>query len=228
MNDLTLYLLTIRGTLSSTTLEEACKIHNMTAGDPQGVAAAKSLGDVSHMVYVPMSDNGHTESGGAGEFLIMDLWYSVEGLNTFFADQHVQEGGNMIFRQRDPVVWAPAEGFMSFHIPAPFGNNDRIITTVRATLKSMEEACRLHNASVAKTISKARKAGNLSHEAYLRLAAPNSPEALEFFAVDVWMRPEDMMSYYEDAEFLEGFDHMFTDEANTGVWVHPRGNWVEW
>ena len=39
MNDLTLYLLTIRGTLSPGTLEEARKIHNMTAGDPQGVAA---------------------------------------------------------------------------------------------------------------------------------------------------------------------------------------------
>ena len=45
MNDqLTLYLLTIRGTLSPDTLEAARNIHNMTAGDPDGVAAAKSLG----------------------------------------------------------------------------------------------------------------------------------------------------------------------------------------
>ncbi len=51
MNDeLTLYLLTIRGTLSPATLEEARKVHNMTAGNPDGVTAAKSLGDVSHMV----------------------------------------------------------------------------------------------------------------------------------------------------------------------------------
>ena len=110
MNDqLTLYLLTIRGTLSPTTLEEARKIHNMTAGNPEGVAAAKSLGDVSHMVYIPMPHDGHAASNGAGEFLIMDLWYSIDGLNTFFSDHQVQEGGNMIFSQRDPVVWAPAE-----------------------------------------------------------------------------------------------------------------------
>src|SRR5215813_4686892 len=102
---LTLFLLTIRGTLLPDTLEEARKIHNMTAGDPAGVAAAKSLGDVSHMVHVPLPHDGHAKSEGAGEFLIMDLWYSIEGLNTFFADQHVQEGGAMIFSERDPVVW---------------------------------------------------------------------------------------------------------------------------
>jgi hypothetical protein len=37
--------------------------------------------------------------------------------------------------------------------------------------------------SIAKTIGKARKAGNLSHQAYFRMAAPGSPEAMEFFAV---------------------------------------------
>src|SRR5215216_3468590 len=182
MNDpLTLYLLTIRGTLSPDTLEAARKIHNQTAGDPAGVAAAKSLGDGSHMVYVPMEHDGHATAEGAGEFLIMDLWYSMEGLNTFFADKQVQQGGDMIFSNRDPVVWAPAEGFTSFHIPAPFGNNDRIVAVVRGTVNSKEEAKELHNMAMTKTISKARKSGMLSHEAYFRLAAPNSPQALEYF-----------------------------------------------
>lgn len=222
----TLYLLTIRGTLSPKTLEEARKVHNMTAGDPAGVAAAKSLGDVSHMVYVPVEHEQHEK--GAGEFLIMDLWTSPDGLNTFFSDHKVQEGGAMIFSQRDPVVWVPAQGFTSYHIPAPFGMNDRFITTARATVKSLEAACELHNKAVATTISKARKAGNLSHGSYFRLAAPGSPESLEWLGVDVWMRPDEMMSLYEDPEFLEGFDHMFTAEANVGVWVHPKGDWTEW
>ena len=43
MNDLTLYLLTIRGTLSPATLEAARKVHNQTAGNPEGVAAANRL-----------------------------------------------------------------------------------------------------------------------------------------------------------------------------------------
>jgi hypothetical protein len=228
MSDLNVFLLAIRGTLAPKTLEEARKVHNMTAGDPAGVAAAKSLGDVSHMVYVPVQHNGHAKTSGAGEFLIMDLWTSIEGLNTFFADKQVQEGGAMIFTDRDPVVWSAAPGFTSYHIPAPSGINDRYVTTARGFVKSVDEARVAHNAAVAKTISKARKAGNLSHESYFRLAAPGSPEALEWFGVDVWMRPDDMMSLYEDPEFLEGFNHMFTSEADSAVWVHPKGDWTEW
>lgn len=228
MSDLSVFLLAIRGTLAPKNLEEARKVHNMTAGNPAGIAAAKSLGDVSHMVYVPLQHNGHANGNDGGEFLIMDLWTSIEGLNTFFADKQVQEGGAMIFTERDPVVWTAAPGFTSYQIPAPFGMNERYITTARATVKSVDEARTLHNQAVAKTISKARQAGNLSHDSYLRLAAPGSPEALEWLGVDVWMRPDGMMSLYEDPEFLEGFNHMFTGEADTAVWVHPKGDWTEW
>ena len=225
---LTLYLLTIRGTLAADTLEAARKIHNQTAGDPAGVAAAQSLGDVSHMVYIPMPHDGHAQAKGAGEFLIMDLWTSIDGLNTFFSDKQVQEGGALIFSQRDPVVWAPAEGFVSFHIPAPFGKNDRIIAIVRGTVNSKEEAQRLHNTAITKTIGKARKLGMLSHEAYFRMAAPNSPEALELLVVDVWMNGEGMGDFYGDEDFLAGFNHLFTAEAADSVWVHPAGDWIEW
>lgn len=229
MNDqLTLYLLTIRGTLSPATLEAARKIHNQTAGDPNGVAAAKSLGDVSHMVYVPMEHDGHAKTKGAGELLIMDLWHSIDGLNTFFSDKQVQEGGAAIFSDRDPVVWAPAEGFTSFHIPAPFGKDDRIVTIVRGTVKSKDDAKKLHNTAMLKTISKARQFGMLSHESYFRMAAPNSPEALEYLGVDVWMNGESLGDYYGDKDFLDSFNHFFTAEAADSVWVHPKGEWIEW
>lgn len=227
-DQVTLYLLTIRGTLSPATLEEARQVHNQTAGNPAGVVAAQALGDVSHMVYVPLPHDGHVPAQGAGELLIMDLWKSVDGLNTFFADPHVQAGGGMIFTSRDPVVWAPAEGFTSFHIPAPFGKNERIIAVVRGTVKSKAEAQRLHNTAISQTISKARQLGLLSHEAYFRLAPPDAPEALEFFAVDVWMRGDGMGDFYSDADFLAGFNHLFTAEAHDSVWIHPQGEWIEW
>ena len=222
--DLNLYLLAIRGTLASPTLEAARKLHNSTAGHPANVAAAQSLGDVSHMVYTPVEK----PEAGAGEFLILDIWNSVDGINQFFANPTVQEQAGQIFSQRDPVVWQSASGFSSYHIPAPFGKEDRIVTTVRGTLKSLDEACRLHNTAIVKTLGKARKAGNLSHEAYLRMAAPGSPEAMEFFGLDVWMSADAMMGYYEDPDFLAAFDHMFTAEASTAVWSHPKGDWVEW
>jgi hypothetical protein len=223
-HDLNLYLLAIRGTLAPPTLEAARKVHNSTAGAPANVAAAQSLGDVSHMVYAPMEK----PKAGAGEFLILDIWNSVDGINQFFANPTVQEQAGQIFTQRDPLVWQAANGFASYHIPSPFGKNDRFVTTVRGKLKSIDESCTLHNTSIVKTIGKARKAGNLSHEAYLRMAAPGSPEAMEFFGVDVWMSADAMMGYYEDPDFLAGFDHMFTGEANTAVWSHPKGDWVEW
>jgi len=140
----------------------------------------------------------------------------------------VQEGGAMIFSDRDPVVWTPAEGFTSFNIPAPTGKNERIIAVVRGTVKSVAEAKELHNTVMAKTIGKARKNGMLSHEAYFRMAAPNSPEALEFFVVDVWMSAEGLGEFYGDEDFLAGFNHLFTSEAADSVWVHPKGEWIEW
>src|SRR5262245_10014773 len=108
---LPLYLLAIRGTLAPSTLEAARSIHNATAGAQANAAAAQSLVDFSHMVYVPLDE--HT--GGAGEFLILDVWNNLAGLNQFFANPQVQEQAGQIFSARDRVVWVPADGFLSYH-----------------------------------------------------------------------------------------------------------------
>jgi hypothetical protein len=220
------YLLAIRGTLAPSTLEAARAIHNETAGAPANVAAAQALGDLSHMVYVPI--DGHVRREGAGEFLILDLWNNLEGLNRFFANPQVQEQAGQIFTTRDPVVWAPASGLLSYHFPAPYGKNERIVGVVRGPVRSHEEARAVHNAIVAGQVNKARKASSLSHEAFFRLAPPNTPEALEFFAVDVWMSASGMAAYYEDPEFLRGFQELFAGPPSTSTWAHPAGNWVEW
>src|SRR4051812_3442451 len=51
---LSTYVLTTRGTLASATVEDARAPHNPPAGAPESIAAANSLGDVSHMVYTPV------------------------------------------------------------------------------------------------------------------------------------------------------------------------------
>ena len=222
--DLSLYLLSIRGTLASPNLEAARDLHNQTAGAPANVAAAQSLGDLSHMVYVPLSHTG----AAFGEFLILDTWNSMDGLNQFFANPQVQHQAGQIFTDRDPVVWGAAEGFVSYHLPAPYGKNERILAIVRGTLPSVKTARDIHNAGSVKMLAQARKAGNLSHEAYLRMAAPGSPEALEFFAVDVWMDHDGMHKFYDQPEFMQGLDGLFTAEPDFSVWDHPAGEWVEW
>jgi quinol monooxygenase YgiN len=222
--DLSLFLLAIRGSLAGASLEASRKTHNDTAGAPANVAAAQSLGDVSHMVHVPVQPNGH----GANQFLILDIWNSMDGLNKFFANPTVQEQAGQIFTDRDPVVWINAEGFVSYHIPAPFGQNERIVALVRGRVPSVDQAMKVHNAGAGSMINQARKAGNLSHEAYFRMAPPGSPEALEFFALDTWMDAGRMQAYYDQPGFMKTLDGLFSTQPDFSTWVHPKGEWVEW
>jgi hypothetical protein len=216
-----IYLLTIRGTLAPTSLEAARQVHNQTAGSPDGVAAARSLGDLSHMVYIPAGE-------GFGELFIMDLWTSPSGLNQFFSDPQVQQGAGMMFTQRDPVLWAPAEGFFSYHIPTPTGHNDRYIGVIRGTVASREQSSTTMNTIVSQGLHKARKLGNLSHETYFQLTPPGAPESLELLGVDVWSNFEGMNEYYSDPEFNHAFDGFFTLEPTTLLLQHPAGEWIEW
>jgi hypothetical protein len=219
-----IYLLSIYGKMAPKTVEAARLIHNQTAGAPANVAAARSLSDLSHMVFVPANHDG-TETG---ELLFLDQWNNLEGLNQFFSNHQVQEQGGLIFSEREPVVWKPAEGFSSYHFPAPYGKNERLVAVVRGLVGSREEACAYHNALVGKSVNKARAARAMSHQAYFRLSPPGSPESLEFFAVDVWLDGPSMQKFYDDAEFISGFQKMFAAQPMTAVWVHPAGDWVEW
>jgi quinol monooxygenase YgiN len=222
--DLSLFLLSIRGTLANPTLEASRKVHNETAGAPDNVAVAQSLGDISHMVHVPVQPNVRADS----EFLILDIWNSMDGLNKFFANPTVQEQAGQIFTRRDPVVWVAAEGFVGYHIPAPYGKNERIVALVRGRVTSVDKAIQIHNAGAGSMVNQARKAGNLSHEAYFRMAAPGSPEALEFFAVDTWMDSARMNAYYDQPAFMQTLDGLFSSQPDFSTWVHPKGEWVEW
>jgi hypothetical protein len=176
------------------------------------------------MVYVPF-DRSKSVSG---EFLILDIWNSMDGLNQFFANPHVQEQAGQIFRSRDPVVWAPSEGFANYHYPAPFGANDRVVAMVRGSVKSREEAQARHNAIVAKNVNKARMAGNMSHEAYFKMVPPGNNEPMELIAIDVWMNGSGMSRFYQDSDSQRGLQELFNGTPSTSTWIHPPGDWVEW
>jgi len=221
---LEVYLLAIYGKLAPKTIEAARVVHNRTAGEVQNVTAARSLGDLSHMVYVPAGQPGPA----TGEFLILDQWNNLDGINQFFANHTVQEQAGEIFTERDPVVWKPADSLISYHFPAPAGKPDRLVGVVRGVVHSQAEALKTHNALVSASIGKARAAGNMSHEPYFRMAAPGSPQALEFFAVDVWFDAAGMAKHYADPEVMAGFMQMFSAPPMATVWKTPPGDWVEW
>src|SRR5579871_5289422 len=76
----TQFLFTVRGPMAPSDLEGGRKVHNVAAGADQAVAAARSFGDLSHAVYVPVEP----PASGAGELLIIDYWNSPQGLQSFF------------------------------------------------------------------------------------------------------------------------------------------------
>src|SRR5215469_9178749 len=73
-----IYLFTLFGT-RALSLDAMRPVHNQVAGNPEDVAAAKSLSDLSHMVYQSIDEK-------SAEFVIMDLWTNPTGLNQFFSE----------------------------------------------------------------------------------------------------------------------------------------------
>ena len=219
-----MYLLAIRGTLRAPALEDSRALHNQTAGNPEAVAAAKALGDLSHMVYVPVARS----TSGPNEFLILDVWNSLEGLNKFFSNHQVQEQAGRIFTTREPLVWTPAEGLTTYHLPVPYGKNERVVALARGTVESHDGAKAPHNKIVGGGLNTARKAGSISHEAYFRLNPQSENESKEILAVDLWMDAQGMNQFLADPEVRLGFQGLFTSPPSISAWIHPPGDWVEW
>lgn len=222
---MTFNLLTVLGKVTTDSVADTCLLHNQTAGNPGGVAAAKALGDMSHMAYMPLG----ADTNFTGELLFLDIWNSLEGMGQFFSDEQVQAGAGMLFTSREAIVWSKLDNFLSFHFPSPTGHNDRIVGMVRGTVQSLEAAAPIHNGIIEATVKDARAAGLLSHEFYGCMAAPGSPEALEVLGVDIWMNAQSMMDYYMGPVFQNaGLYSMFTATPTSTVWAHPEGDWIEW
>lgn len=216
-----IYLFTNTGTLRPSSAEEARNIHNATAGNPEGVAAAIALGDLSHLVFVPVGD-------WSGEIMFIDQWTSAEGIQQFFSDKHVQEGGAQIFAKYDPVVWRPAEGFVNYSISTPLGQQDRIVGIIRGKVSSFEAAQDGMNKVWRSRINEAHKLGLNTHEVYVRLAQPGTPESMEILGIDTWSRHDEVHKLYDDEAFGAGFEGVFAGEPQTWILHRPAGEWIEW
>lgn len=216
------FLLTVRGTMAAGTLDEARETHNATAGAPEGVAAARSLGDLSHNVYA-----GHG-ADHAGELLFIDFWNSLSGLGQFFSNPQVQAGASMLFSNMDNPVWARAEEFGSYHLAVPSGRTPAGIGMLRTRVTSLEKAAGAFREYASVTINKARMHGMVSHSLWTKVAAPGTQAEPEVIGLDVWLDADEMARYYE---LGVGFDHLgpvFDGQPDTSVWHAAPGQWTEW
>ena len=214
-------LFTNTGITRAATADEARRIHNATAGDLAGVAAAQSLGDLSHLVYAPAGE-------WTGELIFVDQWMSAQGIEQFFADPQVQAGGAQIFASYDPVIWRAADGFHAYHISAPLGQHDRTVAMLRATVNSLDQAREAMNGTWQNRVLAAHRNGLQSHEIYVRLAAPGTPEALEILGVDTWSTPDGLSTVYDDPTFKQALYSMFAGPPKTWMLRRPAGEWIEW
>ena len=218
------FLFTVRGPLAAKDLESGRVAHNMAAGSDQGVAAARSFSDLSHAVYVPVKPNG----GGAGELLIIDYWSNPAGIGQFFSDPQVQQGGSMVYRDREAVVWERSPGLPQFSLPAPSGKNERYVGIARGPIASREQAERILTEALRKRVSIARAKGLMSREWFFRAGRPGEKAALEAIGVDVWFDADGMQEIYADPAEMEVLEGLFTGMPETSAWKKPAGAWVEW
>ena len=99
------YITTVRARLRNPDQAGAMEEHNGIVGRlwPQG----QPLGAIGHKVYANLQD--------PGEFLAIDRWSSIEGLQTFISDPAVQADlGSMFEGQPDLIIWAEREGWTNY------------------------------------------------------------------------------------------------------------------
>ncbi len=216
------YLLTVRGKTTPATTEQARNLHNSTAGNPAGVEAARSLGDLSHQVFTGCAD------ANAGELLFIDFWNSLSGMTQFFSDPQVLAGAGQLFSSRDTPLWSALTGFGSFHLTVPSGKQVAAVGLLRAPVSSLEKAADAFTAYAATTINRSRRHGIVSHSVWTRVPGPGEQPAPEVLGVDLWMDAEEMNRYYD---LGLGFDHLgpvFAGPPDTSVWQSAPGDWTEW
>jgi hypothetical protein len=216
------FLLTVRGTTTTPALDEARAMHNATAGAPQSAAGARSLGDLSHNVFAPISPELD------GQLLFIDFWNSLSGLGNFFANPHVQDAASQLFTSRDGVVWSQLEGFGAFHLLVPSGRSIGAVGLIRVTVTSLEDAAAAFTAYAATTVNTSRSYGIVSHSTWARVANPGEPASNEIIGLDLWMDADRMNEYYALSLGFEHFGAVFAGAPDTSVWRSAPGEWVEW
>jgi hypothetical protein len=220
-------LLTVRGKPLPKTLEEMRVVHNATAGSPQGIAAARALGDLSHMVYAPLSADGKP-TGGSNELLFIDVWVNAKGIMDFFANENVVQQGTKLFTSRDATVWMPAEGSYSYSLPAPRAKTDRYVGMVRGPITSAAASIDVFRAADIAGQQDARRRGLLSHQLFVKMNAPGDSSPLEVLGVDLWNDLAGMNEHYGDAKHMAPLANAFTGRPDTSRWEQAAGQWSEW
>jgi quinol monooxygenase YgiN len=96
---------TVRGRLRDADPQAAMEAHNTVVGRLR--PHNEPLGGVGHRVFANVQD--------PQEFLAMDTWESMEGLQQAMGDPDVQSAiGSLFDGQPEVTIWSPREGWTTF------------------------------------------------------------------------------------------------------------------
>jgi quinol monooxygenase YgiN len=96
---------TVRGKLKVADPQAALELHNAIVGGLR--PRNEPLGGVGHRVFANVQD--------PMEFLALDTWDSMEGLQQAFGDPDTQaQMGSMFDGPPEVTIWAPREGWTAF------------------------------------------------------------------------------------------------------------------
>ena len=219
-------LLTVRGTLDAPEPEAARELHNQTAGSDEGVAAARSLGDLSHSVFSPVLGMPGTRSERAA------LPRRLEGRA---GHRHVllrragPDGGAGVVRRRD-VYRVDAGGRIVRIRAARTDASHRQIPRRRtgADRRPADGDRPVFRSTLEPTISDARKAGQTLHQLYIKIPMPDDHGPAEAIGLDgLRADPAGMGGVLPDAHRVR--ERLHRRPPQTSVWQRATGGtWTEW
>lgn len=236
-----------RGTLKVETLDDARAMHNafVTGGKQPGIEIARSLGDLSHNVYIPAEHDGRLFGAATDELVFIDYWADPAGMEQFFSNLFVEQGGDRLYSSREEAEWMPAPAAFTFQVPAPAGAAARFLGIMRAPAHSADEAIALLGKLVWTNLVAARRRGQLSHALFIRTAdvtaarpASNSlrtagelvaasADPVEVLAIDSWSTLEGILEHNDDATAMSGLDSALARPPAASVWEQVSG-FAEW
>jgi hypothetical protein len=235
-----------RGVLAVGSTDEARAMHNafVTGGEPSGMEIARSLGDLSHNVFMPPA-SGDTAAAMAGGLVFIDQWADPGGMEEFFANPLAQAAGDGLYGSREEAEWVPAPGAFGFHVFPPADAAPRLMWLMRAPVDSADEAITQLGKLAWTRLARARRRGQLSHALYVRSAdlktarpASNSqrdagksiaeaPHPTEVLAIDSWTTLEGLREHYDDPMSMSGLDAVLAGPPDASVWEQASG-FREW
>ncbi|MBK8256078.1 MAG: hypothetical protein IPK82_25845 [Polyangiaceae bacterium] len=213
------YAALVRGTLFTTDMTEAQTQHDMLASG--GESAAKAAGDVAHHVFLGTALLGTQEN----QFLAMDRWTSVDGMQTFYSNPDFQAAFGALFS--GPPMLETFERQPEWHtwgdITSAGDVDPHFWVVVRGHLKESDPAAAqaAHDMVAAGGEGTVTALGDVAHIVFTGLADPQ-----EFLAVDVWTGSDNMATVYTNPDFQAAFGALF--DAPPSLGVYQSTNWHQW